>query len=388
MKKFIFLSVIIFITSSCLCQNNKFNKKPWESETYPIIIDPYQGNNIDFDQLITDKRVVGIIHKASQGLKPDNKYLSRGRLARSRNLLYASYHLGTNSDPMKQADFYLDIIKNDSNEPMALDIEDIGGSNISLPDAEKFINRIYEKTNHYPIVYVNDKVFNAINKKYNKESVFAKCPLWYARFVAILPSLNKNVWDSVTFWQFSCEINCKATGKCLYNVPGTRYDMDVNIYNGELNDLRIFWANFANLNTQLPIDNYIRDNFTISSSTKKQILGKNLKCGYEEVYFVKGYNTKQELVERNIVFRKNGVYEKSVAFFRWCANNDQVKYSYSNLDFETPEDLKTFIINYHPNGKIYIINATLLAKKELKTDPDGIFETTFESYLDQLVSCN
>lgn len=388
MNKLLLFVIAALINIPLFAQTPIFNKKPWENEIYPIIIDPYQANEIDFDKLIADKRVVGIIHKASQGFKSDNKYLTRSQIANSKHLLYASYHLGTNSDPVKQADFYLDIIKNNLDEPMALDIEDIGGNNISLIDAEKFINRIYEKTKTYPFVYINNKVFIEINNKYDKQSVFAKCPLWYARFTPTLPALSKNVWDSVTLWQFSCEINCKITGKCLYNVPGTKYDMDINIYNGTQNQLKIFWTTFSNLSKNFPIDNYIHDNFTNSDSTKKQIIGKHLKCGYDEAYFIKGYNSKQEVIERAIVFKKNGNYYKSFDFFRWCASNSEVKYLYKDSNTETLEDIKALRIDYHPNGKFYVINTQLFSKSDLKEQPNGFWETTFDKYLEQISNCD
>ena len=40
------------------------------------------------------------------------------------------------------------------------------------------------------------------------------------------------MWSDYTLWQFSSEINCSPTKTCLYRVPGTAYDMDVNVFNG------------------------------------------------------------------------------------------------------------------------------------------------------------
>lgn len=213
-------TIIIFLTllfqTISYGQTTDFNSKPWENQKYPIIIDPYQGNEIDFEKLIQDKKVAGIIHKASQGYSEDSNYKSRSIKAKSKGLLYASYHLGTKEDPIKQADFYLKTIADNLDEPMALDIEEIGGNNISLKDAEKFITRLYEKTNRYPFIYVNNAVLNEINRLYEKNSIFAKCPLWYARFVSTLPNLNNKIWKKVTLWQFSCEINC-CECKCSDN---------------------------------------------------------------------------------------------------------------------------------------------------------------------------
>ncbi|MEO8516514.1 MAG: glycoside hydrolase family 25 protein [Flavobacterium sp.] len=225
--------------------------------------------------------MAGIIHKASQGFNCDNKYSARSQTAKSKGLLYASYHLGTKADPIKQADFYLETIKDNLDQPMALDIEEIGGNNISLKNATKFIERIFEKTHKYPFIYVNNAVFNEINKHYDKTSVFAKCPLWYARFISKLPTLSTKVWDKVTIWQFSCEINCcecdyntakkqcktlangnikysreftplsssgqkstKTGFSCPYKIAGTSCDMDINAFNGDKNTLIQLWDTY------------------------------------------------------------------------------------------------------------------------------------------------
>lgn len=77
------------------------------------------------------------------------------------------------------------------------------------------------------------------NKQY--KDVFTNCKLWYARFRKDIPDFKNPIWNNYTFWQFSSEINCKKTGECLYNLPGTRYDMDVNIYNGSRAELLSQW---------------------------------------------------------------------------------------------------------------------------------------------------
>ncbi|WP_310559702.1 glycoside hydrolase family 25 protein [Flavobacterium sp.] len=249
MKTNLTLLATVLVILNAFAQND-FNTKPWENKKYPIIIDPYRRNKIDFDKLITDKNVMGNIHKASEGLIMDSEYKNRSIKSKEKNLLFASYHLGDNSDPIQQADFYLNTIKDNINQPMALDIEDYEQDPkqtkspfIELINAEKFINRIYEKTKRYPIVYVNNKVFDRINKEYDKNSVFAKCQLWYARYKTSLPTLSTKVWDKVSLWQFSSEINCKKTGSCLYNIPGTEYDIDINVFNGDSEELKLFWNN-------------------------------------------------------------------------------------------------------------------------------------------------
>ncbi|MGQ0445681.1 MAG: muramidase, partial [Beijerinckiaceae bacterium] len=38
---------------------------PWSDGAKAIVIDPFEQNDIDWDKLATDKRVVAIIHKAT-----------------------------------------------------------------------------------------------------------------------------------------------------------------------------------------------------------------------------------------------------------------------------------------------------------------------------------
>jgi hypothetical protein len=57
-------------------QISEFNK-PWEDSTKAIIIEAYSENKIDWVALKTDKRVVAVIHKASQGEKADPGYSTR-----------------------------------------------------------------------------------------------------------------------------------------------------------------------------------------------------------------------------------------------------------------------------------------------------------------------
>lgn len=229
------------ISSTVYSQISEFTM-PWADTTKAIIIDPYEGNSINWQKLATNKRVVAVIHKASQGFKKDSQYATRKQIAVSQGLLWGSYHLGVPGDPIKQADFYLEQIQNDLTVLMALDIETLDSSkSMSLAKAEKFIDYIHTKTGRYPLLYCNNEVFEAINKRYTKESVFAKSGLWYARFRKNIPTFNTKIWDSYTLWQFSCEINCTPTGPCLFTVAGTKSDMDINVYNGTVAELRAKW---------------------------------------------------------------------------------------------------------------------------------------------------
>jgi hypothetical protein len=127
---------------------------------------------------------------------------------------------------------------------IVLDIDGIDPSkHMSFDEARVFIKRIKDKTGRYPVIYANNVVTKAISDQYGVDDVFAKTNLWYARFKKSVTDFPQGTWKSYTLWQFSCEINCAADNRsaCLYTVPGTEFDMDVNVYNGTIEELRSKW---------------------------------------------------------------------------------------------------------------------------------------------------
>lgn len=227
------LTLLPLFTAGRVFANNAWDR-PWNEPKVPIILDPYGPNDINWDKAVTDKRLKAIIHKSSDGLTSDSKFISRSTEAKKRGLLWGAYHLGRPGHPIAQADLLLKQAKATGANFLAIDLEgDDISKFMSLPEAEKFMSRIYEKTGRYPAVYVNLSMYEAISKKYDKHSVFAKGPLWIARFKPSLSLKTRNVWEDYTLWQFSSELNCSRSRKCLYRVPGTKTDMDVNVFNGD-----------------------------------------------------------------------------------------------------------------------------------------------------------
>jgi lysozyme len=237
-------ALLLVVTAAICCVQAGEFKEPWNSDKAAIVLDPFQGNTIDWDKLATDARVVGIIHRATIGYRKDIRYLERKAEAHRRSYLWGSYHLGKPGDPIKQADFYLDTVKAATDEVLALDIESLDTStDISLDDARLFIQHVKDKTGRYPLVYGNDAVIRAITSRFGKDEVFSKTPLWYARFREEIPDFPTGTWNSYTLWQFSSEINCspQQSSPCLIRVPGTQRDMDINVYNGSIDVITEAW---------------------------------------------------------------------------------------------------------------------------------------------------
>jgi GH25 family lysozyme M1 (1,4-beta-N-acetylmuramidase) len=226
-------------------------RTPWNDADVAIVLDPFHGNALDLDKVATDKRVAAIVHKASQGLGSDRKYNARRAAAKARGYLWGSYHLLTTADPIAQMDHYLGIVGAEPGEAHAIDIECLAATTtcqseafkVSVEDVEKAIARIKEKTGALPLLYVNDAVRKVLSARFAGKPELAGIRLWYARFkndiTGVFPDRH---WQTYALWQFSSEINCQAEpGACPYRVPGTNSDMDLNVFNGTVEQLRAQW---------------------------------------------------------------------------------------------------------------------------------------------------
>jgi len=240
------IAAIFLLTAtacSVLAQSPEFNE-PWKNPNVALAIDPFEGNAIDWDKLATDKRVVAIIHRATIGDRVDKKYAERKIEAKRRGYKWGAYHLAKPGDPINQADFFLKTVKPDPDDLLALDLESPDATkHMSFADARVFINRIKQMTGRFPLVYANHEVTKAIAEQFANDDVFPKTHLWYARFKRSVTDFPAATWKTYTLWQFSSEMNCTAADRatCLYTVPGTEYDMDVDVFNGTIEELRNSW---------------------------------------------------------------------------------------------------------------------------------------------------
>ena len=217
---------------------------PWKKNETTIVIDAYEGNSIDWNKMATDKKVTAVIHRSSIGTRMDSQYLSRKKIALERGYLWGAYHLGNRGNTIAQANLFLSLVKDEPDTLMILDLEDTSAGNfMSIDEAVVFMNYIYEKTGKIPTVYANHAVTKALNVKLKTNPLFQQAKLWYARFKSTVTDFPVGIWDNYFLWQFSSEINCTTTGACLYNVPGTKFDMDVNVFHGSAADLEAQWNN-------------------------------------------------------------------------------------------------------------------------------------------------
>src|SRR4029077_6472679 len=105
--------ILLLVFLSCrfvsLAQSSEFSE-PWKNPKIALAIDPFEGNDINWELLATDTRVVAIIHRATIGDRADRKYAVRKIEAKKRGYKWGAYHFGKPGDPIKQADFFLDTV--------------------------------------------------------------------------------------------------------------------------------------------------------------------------------------------------------------------------------------------------------------------------------------
>lgn len=219
--------------------------RPWTKSESSIVIDAYEGNSIDWNKLATDKKVAAVIHRSSIGLKVDAQYQARKKIALERGYLWGAYHLGYKGNTINQANLFLSLVQDEPNTLVFLDLENTSTGNfMTIDEAVVFMNYIYEKTGRTLIVYANQSTAKLLNQKVKNNNLFQQSKLWYARFKENVTDFPTGVWQNYFLWQFSSEINCSQTGSCLYNVPGTKFDMDVNVFYGSAAELASQWSNY------------------------------------------------------------------------------------------------------------------------------------------------
>ncbi|WP_192183743.1 glycoside hydrolase family 25 protein [Mesorhizobium amorphae] len=241
--------------------------EPWKNADRALVIDAYEYNSIDWAELATDKRVVGFINKASDGLPPPyfcsgdetevrlckalwkrhavtrELFQTRKVVAKALGLKWGAYHLARPGNPVEQANNFIDFAEPAPDELMALDLEGNDPTQwISLEDAEEFVRQVHRRVGRFPVLYTNGKTAQYIADNRYQYRLLSRLPLWYARYK---PDIDVHFpmgnWQGYALWQFSAQANC-GRFRCPYRVAGTPNDIDVNVAPMNGDQLRAQWA--------------------------------------------------------------------------------------------------------------------------------------------------
>lgn len=244
---------------------SEFNQA-WRSKERALVLDAYEFNQIDLKKIAQNKRIAAFIHKASDGLPAPYRcsgaeavkslcvekwrrysvarelYRTRRSLAKKLGLKWGAYHLARSGNPLEQARHFLDYAEPTDDEAIVIDIEENNPEKwMSLEDAEIFARYIYAKLGRWPMLYTNGNTAQFIADNRDKYEILSRLPLWYARYKPDIGThFPKGHWESYDIWQFQAQINC-STEKCPYRVNGTNDDIDINVVNMSVKELRASW---------------------------------------------------------------------------------------------------------------------------------------------------
>ena len=193
-----------------------------------IDVSHYQGN-IDWKMLTQTRQGKFPIHfvfmKASEGGDyGDKAFSSNFDSAKTHGFIRGAYHFyNPKTDPVRQADFFINSVKLDSGDlPPVLDIEKRGKDENQLRrDLKLWLDKIEQHYKVKPILYTSYK----FKTRYLNDSVFNSYPYWIAHYYV----------DSVEYrgeWKFWQHTD-------VGTLPGIREKVDLNIFNGSLEELQL-----------------------------------------------------------------------------------------------------------------------------------------------------
>jgi len=216
----------------------------------------YDLMRVDFARMDAEG-IVGVIHEAS--FPPwvvDDKYAARQGAAVRAGLLWGAYHFANASDPVRQADFFLNTVERTwrrsgpESRPneilLVLDFEKNGhypGGTMRIDQAVAFIERIHERTGVYPGLYSGEYRINGVIDSpavsAAQKRVLTRCWLWVANY----HHRPRNVapWGHWTMWQYTgdgvCDLPRGSYPKNIANIKNA----ERNMFRGSRDAVRTFW---------------------------------------------------------------------------------------------------------------------------------------------------
>jgi lysozyme len=204
-----------------------------------VVIDiSHHQENVDFERVRADG-IVGVIHKASQGLTyVDQMYAPRREEARRAGLLWGAYHFGVGADGSDQADAFLAAADPDDETLLVLDYEpNVTGPTMALDQAREFVEHVAAVMGRYPGLYAGHMIKQQLGGTTAVDPILSQCFLWIAQYGGPRPLNIPATFRTWTFWQYTDGVH----GPGPYSVDGVgRCDRDQ--FNGSLARLRKLWG--------------------------------------------------------------------------------------------------------------------------------------------------
>lgn len=194
------------------------------------VIDLSHHNVVTDFKKVQKSGVVGIIHKATQGITTvDKDFAARVSPIRTSGMMHGAYHFGIGADGVIQARHFLATVKPDDRTLLALDFEpNTRGGTMTLAQAKAFVTYVHQQTGRWPLLYSGHLVKDLLGQ--TRDATLAKCGLWLAQYGP--KAVIQPTWAKWTLWQYT------ESG----TVPGITGDVDRNYFAGNPNDLRALFG--------------------------------------------------------------------------------------------------------------------------------------------------
>lgn len=238
----------------------------WKISGRALVIDAYEYNSIDWNEIKKNKRIAAFISKGSDGLPPPYScsgsttqvnlcralwkrysvarelYHTRKTIAKALGLEWGVYHLGRPGNPVAQADHLIDYAEPEKDDLIALDIEGHDPSQwMSLEDAEIFARTIKARLGRYPLLYTNASTARYIATHRFRYKLLSRLAIWYARYKpSIRNDFPRGHWKEYALWQFTSHLNCHRK-RCPMRIAGTPDDIDINVAPYSVSELKKAW---------------------------------------------------------------------------------------------------------------------------------------------------
>lgn len=199
----------------------------------PKVIDISHGNTVRDFQALKAAGIVGVIHKATQGTYfKDPLYDQRREQAEAAGLLWGAYCFNTGEDPATQVGVFLAHAAPEANTLVALDFEDNYKSQMSLEQAQNWLERCADALGRKPVLYSGNRAKDLLGDTENE--FFGAHRLWLPQYGphAVVQASWKNAARQPWLWQYS------EHGQ----LPGTDGLIDLNAFAGSDDELTTEWA--------------------------------------------------------------------------------------------------------------------------------------------------
>lgn len=191
---------------------------PFGFSSFGIDISHHQGE-IDWENLIKEQGYDTVIHfvycKATEGTDYlDTKWYYNRKNLRQLEVPHGAYHFFRNSDPVKQADFFLTHWINRSQDlPPMLDVEYECADNSELvSDMHVWLQRVEERTGMRPVIYTSLHLYET---KFQNDLLDYK--FWVASYSRRPEQLDTD--ERIIHWQYACD----------GHLPGIDHRIDLNV---------------------------------------------------------------------------------------------------------------------------------------------------------------